>query len=651
MFNSLKFQISATLLLLLTLFAAASSYTFMALEHQRTNDTVLILSTRLQLTVRTLSNQAMRYKQHAPRDYQSYYRDLDLYYKDLLHHVDTFDMISDAFMHQEFQPEVTGLVDALHPKMGPRVLAAIRQLETDWANYRAELFNALGEDPKEPRLEWGAEYIMAHNQVLENASARLSETLRQWSEQDLRSIRRIHYSIMLAGGLLAAAVIFWLFFKVIVPINRTMRGFRQVTQGGFGLRVEEQGSREVKQLTREFNHLSARLKVLFQLIERLQQGSDLDQTLAFLSREFQTLLRIDWIGALFVTGDGNGIKLESAYLDGQKEHAGNPVYRLEGTLLDKALGQVQPLHIADMQRTADENPGYAFLRTLIDRGMRDAIFLPLDPASQSPVPGVLVFSTRVAQGYDPEHLVLLHNIAHLVTHSFGRTVKLARHAHLAAVGEFASGIAHEIRNPLATVGMALEHFGKLELPDSSAKRARLASMEVARMTRLLEDMLLYAKPLRMQLQPLELGEFLQRLAELHGNLAASRRQRLELATQDTPLWIRGDPDRLAQVWVNLTRNACEAAPEEAHIRWTLMALPEDGLVEITVRNPGEPIDPELLPRLTQPFFTTKASGTGLGLAIVARLVEGHGGDMRIHSDSEQGTRVVIALPHRSNAEW
>ena len=112
MLNSLKFQISSVLLLLLFLFSCTLCYTFLALEHQRNNDTVLTLSGRLQLTAQYLSNQAMRYKQYAPRDYNSYYRDLKLYYRDLLSHVETFDMISEAFMHQDFRPQVTGLVDS-----------------------------------------------------------------------------------------------------------------------------------------------------------------------------------------------------------------------------------------------------------------------------------------------------------------------------------------------------------------------------------------------------------------------------------------------------------------------------------------------------------------------------------------------------------
>lgn len=644
MLNSLKFQITAALLLLLLLFSGAIGYTFLALEHQRNNDAILTLAGRLQLAAQYLSNQAMRYKQHAPRDYDSYFRDLELYYKDLLGHVETVDMISTAFMHQDFQPMVTGLVETLHPKLGAEVVEAISDLEKNWMNYRRELFEALRPESGEPRLEYGAEYVLANNKNLETAANRLTGSLKAWSAKDLQHIRQVNRTVVLTGIGVAIAVIVWLFLKVLAPLNRTLNGFRQVSQGEFGVQVEEEGGLEAAQLTRAFNHLSSRLKVLFDLIERLQEGSDLDQTLAFLSREFQGLLRIDWIGILFLTGDGRAAKLEAAYLDGNREVAGKQLYSLEHTLLEGALSQGRPLHIPDMQHTGAKNPSYVFLRTLTAKGMHDAIFLPLTEESQSPVPGILVFAARSEHSYDRAHLHFLNNIAQLVTHSFGRTVKLAEHSRLAAIGEFASGIAHELRSPLATVSMALDHFKQLELPGNSAKRADLAAREATRMGRLLDEMLLYAKPLKMRMEPLNPLGLLRDFAESHQELAQARNQHITVREGDADVHIIGDSDRLTQVMLNLTRNACEAAPEGSSIDWSVCDHPRRGAVELAVHNSGDPIDPEVLPRLTQPFFTTKQSGTGLGLAIVRRMVNAHGGDLKIHSEQGQGTRVVVSLP-------
>ncbi len=406
------------------------------------------------------------------------------------------------------------------------------------------------------------------------------------------------------------------------------------------------GSAEAVDLAQSFNRLSARLKVLFDLLERLQEGSDLRQVLAFLSSEFQHLLRTDWIGVLFVTGDAQTIKLEAAYLDGEPEIAGKHLFPLRETLLAQALDAAKPLHIADLDRTASDHPTYVFLRQLRDKGMRDAILLPLDEHAHSPIRGILVFASRNAESYDREHLQLLNNIGELVTHSFGRTVKLAEHARLAAIGEFASGIVHELRSPLATIGMALDHFGGLELSASSAKRAELAAAEAARTARLLDDILLYARPMQLNMLPLDLADFSVQMSETYRGLAEQHGKRLEIRPGAAAPVI-ADRDRLAQVWLNLTRNALEAAPAGSAITWQLLDNRERDAVEMQIDNPGAVIPPEQLERLTEPFFTTKSGGTGLGLAIVKRIVDAHGGELEIRSQVA-GTRVTVSLPRSGN---
>lgn len=645
MLNSLKFQVTASLILLLLLFSGATGYTFLALEHQRNNDAILKLASRLQLTAQYLNSQAMRYKQHAPRDYGSYFRDVGLYYADLQGHIETFDAISDAFMHQDFAPGMTGLVNHLHPRLGGEVLNAVRQLERQWKSYRAALFERLGADSDSPRLEWAAEYILENNQQIEAAVRRLSDDLEQWSRNDLQQVGRVNRTVILVGFLLAVFVVSYIVIRVLTPLNRTAKGFRRVAQGDFGFQTPEQGSGEIRELTRRFNHLSSRLKLLFDLIERLQAGSDLNETLAFLAHEFNELLRIDWVGVLFVTTDGQAMKLETAYFEGRREAHEHAFYRLSGTLLEHALLTDKAQHISNMAETASEHPEYVFLRDLAAKNLCDAIFLPLSQRSQSPTPGMLVFAAKQAHIYDAEHLHLLNNIAQLVTHSFGRTAKLAQQTQLAAIGGFASAIAHEVRSPLSTISLALAHFQKLDLPGNSAKRATLAANEAARMGRLLEEMLLYAKPMKMHMETLSLNDFLSNALALYGDdLASLKQQRIQIEQAPSTLSVIGDRDRLIQVWLNLTRNACEAAPADSLITWRLQDETDRRTATLSVHNTGAIIAEETLTQLGKPFFTTKSSGAGLGLAIVNRIVDAHGGELDIVSNAREDTVFSVRLP-------
>lgn len=649
--SSLSFQISAAFLLLLLLFAAASLYSLGSFQRQLAYDSVVDIAGRLELTAQRLKTQAMNYEQNAPRDYTTYFRDVRLYYQDLMSHVATFDRVVDDFMHGDFRGEMEGMLPWLRPNVSSGVTQAIRDMEHTWSEYRAGLFEALGPDPEEPRLEYAAKHNLAHNAALEAAADTLTESLRLWAAAEHRKVMRVSLLLVLVvGSLLTLVILAILYVKTLAPLKRTIAGIHRVADGDFGHRIPAGGSSEVRQLTESFNGLSGRLDVLFKLIERLQRGNDLDEVIGFLSQEFPELLRIDWIGVVLLSGDGATMRREVSYLDGQPERLSKQLFRLEGTLLEKALAGGQPLHVHEMEETAAENPHYQFLRTLIERGMQDTIFLPLTPQTLTPIPAVVVFATRTRGCYDEAHLRFLDNICQLVTHSFGRTVRLAEHGRLAAIGEFASGIAHELRTPLATISMAVDYFDRLELDDKAAKRVVLARQEAARMKRLLEEILLYAKPVNLDLRPIPISQVLTRFVGDHQDLAVPRNQSIVLNGANTEARIMADGDRLKQILLNLTQNACEAAPEGAEIVWTVSTDAAAGTVSLEVRNPGEPIPPDRLERLTEPFFSTKPAGTGLGLAIACRLTLVHGGELSISSDAVSGTVVQLLFPRHERPE-
>jgi signal transduction histidine kinase len=641
-FRTLKFQIAAALLALVSVFAVTTGFTYFSFQEQGSSHAVLFLAGKLQVTARHLASQAMNYEQNAPRDYPTYYRDLRLYYQDLMRDMGMFQRIADAFMKEDFGPAVTGLPDAVFHRLHPKTRAAVRKVETVWEKFRRELMEALGTDPENPRLEYAAEYIIAHQNTLDRATGEMLDTLREQIHVRLQRLNRVNQLALVVTVAIALGFAYWFYRKVLVPLDTALTGFRRVSQGEFGHRVRVRSNNELRWLAEGLNLLSSRLNGIFGLIGRLQQGSNLDQTLEFVAEEFAGLLPLDWVGVLFVIGNRSSIKLDRSYTEGQVEVAVRSHFSLPGTLLEQALHQESPLHVPDVPGTAAANPHYRFLAVLAERGLNDAIFLPV--TGQSPVPGVLVVASRRAGAYTAEHLELLSNIAHLVSHSFGRTVRLAEQARLATIGEFASGIAHEIRNPLSTIMLALDHFKKLDLPGSAAKRAELASREAERMASLLEDMLLYAKPLELELRPLDLAQLVAEFIDSDQRPERKPAQRFRFTTDGSQARILGDPDRLTQILLNLARNACDAAPPDGAIDWSVTQNLATGSVALEVQNGGDPIPEELLDRITDPFVTTKSSGTGLGLSIVKRLATAQGGDLHVESGPGRGTRIRITFP-------
>lgn len=222
--------------------------------------------------------------------------------------------------------------------------------------------------------------------------------------------------------------------------------------------------------------------------------------------------------------------------------------------------------------------------------------------------------------------------------------KLVEQERLAAIGEFSAMIVHEIRNPLTTMSMGLKFFKKTNLTEPAQERLDLALSEASRLERLLGEVLLYAKPQVLQLQELNINEFIDGILGLMRQMPEALERQIEFIPETTTVKIWGDQDKLKQVLINIARNACEAIAPGNIVRWQIDNHSIPNQVTISCHNSGELIPPEVLSKLTEPFFSTKACGTGLGLAIVKRIVNAHSGELYIQSEQLIGTRVNIKLP-------
>jgi len=214
---------------------------------------------------------------------------------------------------------------------------------------------------------------------------------------------------------------------------------------------------------------------------------------------------------------------------------------------------------------------------------------------------------------------------------------------LAEIGELAAMIVHEVRNPLTTVLMGLESFRQLQLSARDQQRLNLALEEADRLQRLLNEILQYARCQTLQTSPLDVNALMQDLLDSVRTQPWAANRTIEFLPASAPVYILGDRDKLKQVLINLTDNACEASPEGGQVRCSI--VPCEHRVCLHIYNGGAPIPADVLPRLTQPFFTTKSTGNGLGLAIVKRIVEAHQGELIIESSAAiGGTRVSVILP-------
>jgi signal transduction histidine kinase len=238
-----------------------------------------------------------------------------------------------------------------------------------------------------------------------------------------------------------------------------------------------------------------------------------------------------------------------------------------------------------------------------------------------------------------------------MTESLGRTLgQLASRESLAAVGEFAASLAHEIRNPLTAVRVDLQTVEE-QLPEDSELREPLESAlaEIERLNLTVKDTLEVARRGQIGSQPVELSDPLGAAARAARPAFEARGATLTVeATPQPPLTVRGDTGALEQLFLNVIQNAAQAleAGGEAVVRVDR----EGESAVVTVRDDGVGIPAEALERVFDPLFSTKEGGTGLGLTIARRIARAAGGDIHVESISGRGTSVRIRLPLAAAAE-
>ena len=237
-------------------------------------------------------------------------------------------------------------------------------------------------------------------------------------------------------------------------------------------------------------------------------------------------------------------------------------------------------------------------------------------------------------------IVLLHD----VTEAQQLKSQAARNQRLAAMGEMAAQLAHQLRTPLAA---ALLYAGNLENPElPAANRVPLAEKTVARLKhleRLIQDMLLFARGEVLGRERFAVAEMLAELAQTFEPLAAKRGAAFEVSDRSAGLAVTGNRKSMVGALTNLLENALQSVEGDA-ARVELSAAAEGDRVRIAVRDNGRGMDPGVASRLFEPFFTTRADGTGLGLAIARGVIRVHGGSIEVNSNPGAGAEFVISLP-------
>ncbi len=217
---------------------------------------------------------------------------------------------------------------------------------------------------------------------------------------------------------------------------------------------------------------------------------------------------------------------------------------------------------------------------------------------------------------------------------------------LARLGEMAAVVAHEVKNPLAGIGGAIQIIGG-RLPETSSDRPIIKEIldRIASLNETVEDLLLYARPKPLKIQSTEIRAVIESSAALLAGDPAFGKVEVFFRGEDYRL--QADPDLLRQVIVNLLLNASQAMGGKGTIQ--VKSALSDGVAHVSVSDTGPGIPPAIREKIFEPFFTTKHRGTGLGLALAKRVLELHGGTILASCPAGGGTCMSITLPNAGAA--
>ncbi len=218
--------------------------------------------------------------------------------------------------------------------------------------------------------------------------------------------------------------------------------------------------------------------------------------------------------------------------------------------------------------------------------------------------------------------------------------EIARSRHLNAIGSLAAGVAHEIRNPLSSIkGFAVYFRQRLSGNKEDEETADIMIAETERLNRVISQLIEFARPMELKKEPAHLADLVRHTLRLIDAEARAKAVEIIVGADEQMPQVDVDPDKIKQVLLNICLNALAAMP--AGGRLTIDFAKRSGFMEVTVSDTGEGIKKEDLPRIYDPYFTSKPAGTGLGLAVAQKIMDAHGGVIHMESQTGKGTRATL----------
>lgn len=370
---------------------------------------------QLNVQAENIKRRANTYAQNAPRDYAPYFRDIVIFYPDFIQDLDAFEKgIKDLSL------ATNTLSININSTIYQQIETSINNLNDNWNTFRNGLSEKLGPDLKEPRLEWGAEYVQQNQSLINNITGELITSIESAINNKLNHNRQLTKNAYIGAVIISLLGIAWFYFSIVRRINITVKGCQRVAGGDFGYQLPVKSKDELGSLAIAFNHLSARTRFVVTVLSKLNAHETTSDKIAALVNESKGYLNIELFGFLSFNNKTRKFKLNGIYAN-RKISDRTKTKLAKATkadpLLQKASDAGTTLKYDNLSESSMQLSHSPMLQEIIKMGLlNSALVVPLK--ADNGQKGIMILVASDKNAFNEEQRSLMDNLSTYIANGF-----------------------------------------------------------------------------------------------------------------------------------------------------------------------------------------------------------------------------------------
>jgi HD-GYP domain-containing protein (c-di-GMP phosphodiesterase class II) len=415
--HTIRFRIGLALFAIFTLQAGTAGYTLYAVDLRKHDYEILNLAGQMRVVSDNMAQQSHHFLSGG---LAAGGRNEEAYLLGLQDSIKRYDLIITSFRNRRLDPELTGHDEPLVCNWDGQSRNQLDISAGKWDGFRAGLAKSNRLQANSLNAQSAALYVAARGDELVKSSGDLTRAFQHMMEGKLANLKRFNQIALAVSALLALLVVAQVVRKILRPMDSALAGFARVANGDLGYQIPLTARNEIGRMTEAFNHLSARMRALFAMTDKIGQGASLHEAIRFVGEEFDAFLPVEWVGVLILTPDRSQLALERLYSKSSSSLREGRRFPVLLHFSEEGLAQQRVIAEGNLAALASTLSEQSFIASLVQEGMNSAAMMPIGHGEYGYA--VLVFASAQNQAYTVEHVEFLGNLKNQISHLLEKTL-------------------------------------------------------------------------------------------------------------------------------------------------------------------------------------------------------------------------------------